>query len=210
MSETTDTTAAANAAAAGQRVGGRFLTFVLAAEEYGVQILKVREIIGLMKITPVPQTPAFVAGVINLRGKVIPVMDLRTRFEMPAVEHTDETCVIVIDTVWGGGTHVLMGIVVDTVREVVDIEPDQIDPTPEFGGGVRTDYILGMGKVAEKVKILLDIDKVLTSEPMVLTQTETQAAAAVADVAGPAEAEPQAGADEPADAPDAPDAQEAE
>jgi purine-binding chemotaxis protein CheW len=146
------------------RLAGRYLTFVLGGEEYGLEILKVREIIGMMDITPVPQTPDFVAGVINLRGKVIPVIDLRRRFGMPAVERTSETCTIVVDIVWAGAEAVMMGIIVDTVSEVVDIEGEQIDPAPPFGAGVSTDYILGMGKVGEKVKILLDIDKVLTSE----------------------------------------------
>jgi purine-binding chemotaxis protein CheW len=151
-------------AAQAANLAGRYLTFFLAGEEYGLAILKVREIIGMMSVTPVPQTPDFVAGVINLRGKVIPVIDLRRRFGMPAVEHTSETCTIVVDIVWAGAEAVLMGIIVDTVSEVVDIDAEQIDPPPSFGAGVTTDYILGMGKVGEKVKILLDIDKVLTSE----------------------------------------------
>ena len=152
-------------------VGGRFLTFVLDGEEYGAEILKVREILGLMDITPVPQTPAFVAGVINLRGKVIPVIDLRSRFKMASAEATEETCVIVVDTTWKDGEAVMMGVVVDTVCEVVDIDSSQIDPPPAFGQDISTDYILGMGKVGEKVKILLDIDKVVSAQDMVVLQS---------------------------------------
>lgn len=163
QTETLPSEAAAN-------VGGRFLTFVLDGEEYGAEILKVREILGLMDITPVPQTPDFVAGVINLRGKVIPVIDLRSRFQMAPVEATEETCVIVVDTTWKDSEAVMMGVVVDTVREVVNIDSSQIDPPPAFGQDISTDYILGMGKVGEKVKILLDIDKVISSQDMVVLQ----------------------------------------
>jgi purine-binding chemotaxis protein CheW len=141
--------------------GGKFLTFLLDKEEYGVEILKVREIIGLMEITQVPQTENFVQGVINLRGKVIPVIDLRKRFKLQPAEYTEETCIIVVDV----GT--LMGIIVDTVREVHSIPASAIDPAPQLGLAVNTDFILGMGKVNEDVKLLLDIDRVLTSEGLV-------------------------------------------
>lgn len=143
--------------------GGKYLTFVLGKEEYGLEILKVREILGMMEITAVPQTPPFVKGVINLRGKVIPVIDLRRKFDMEEIAHTQETCVIVVDV---SGT--LMGIIVDTVREVLNIPEEHIEAPPKFGSKVRTDFILGMGKVDGKVKILLDIEKVLTSEELVL------------------------------------------
>ena len=140
---------------------GKFLTFVLADEEYGLEILKVREIIGVMEITKVPRTPAFIKGVINLRGKVIPVVDLRTKFGMPEAEHTETTCIIVVDV-----RTVLMGIVVDTVSEVMDIADEDIDPAPSFGSQVRTDFIRGMGKVKGKVKILLDIEMVLSPDEL--------------------------------------------
>lgn len=140
--------------------GGKYLTFKLADEEYGVEILKVREIIGIMDITAVPQMPGFVKGVINLRGKVIPVIDLRLKFGMEAAEYTDATCIIVVDV----GD--LMGIIVDTVQEVLDIDGGQIEPPPPLGASVDTSFILGMGKVREEVKILLDIDKVLTTEEL--------------------------------------------
>lgn len=142
---------------------GKYLTFVLGSEEYGLEILKVREILGMMAITAVPQTPPFVKGVINLRGKVIPVVDLRLKFGMEEAKYTQETCVIVVEV---GG--VQMGIIVDTVQEVMDITSSQIEDPPRFGSKVNTDFILGMGKVGDKVKILLDIEKVLSSEELVL------------------------------------------
>jgi purine-binding chemotaxis protein CheW len=150
-------------------LGGKYLTFLLDKEEYGVEILKVREIIGLMDITKVPQTPEFVEGVINLRGKVIPVIDLRTKFGLSRAEYNDQTCIIVVDV----GT--MMGIIVDTVNEVHDIPSAQIEPPPKFGAAVDTTFILGMGKVKDEVKILLDIDKVLTSTELVELQQATSA-----------------------------------
>lgn len=144
---------------------GKYLTFVLRGEEYGLEILKVREIIGVLDITPVPQTPAFVKGVINLRGKVIPVVDLRLKFGMPAADYTKETCVIVVDV-----NGMLMGTVVDTVSEVIDIAGKDIEPAPNFGGKISTDFILGMGKIKGKVKILLDIDRVLSTEELILIE----------------------------------------
>ena len=143
--------------------GGKFLSFRLADEEYGVDVLKVREIIGLTDITSVPQTPGYVKGVINLRGKVIPVIDLRLRFGLQEDKYNEETCIIVVDV-----NGVLMGIIIDTVLEVLDIKSGEIEPTPSFGTKLNTDYILGMGKVGKKVKILLHIDEVLTSEELVM------------------------------------------
>ncbi|MCD6327754.1 purine-binding chemotaxis protein CheW [bacterium] len=141
---------------------GKYLTFKLAEEEYGLEILKVREIMGLMPVTRVPQTPAFVRGVINLRGKVIPVVDLRMKFGMQSIEDTEETCIIVVD-VTRKGQVTNMGIVVDRVEEVLDISGNDIEDTPSLGAGVNTDFILGMGKVGDKVKMLLDINRVLLS-----------------------------------------------
>lgn len=140
---------------------GKYLTFVLGDEEYGLEILKVREIIGVMEITSVPQTPEFIKGVINLRGKVIPVIDLRLKFGMKPAEYTEETCIIVVDI-----GKALMGILVDTVSEVLDIAKDQIEPPPSFGSRIQTEFILGMGKIKGKVKILLEIDKVLSIEEL--------------------------------------------
>ena len=142
---------------------GKYLTFVLSSEEYGLEILKVREILGMMEITAVPQTPVFVKGVINLRGKVIPVVDLRLKFEMPEKAYDQETCVIVVEV-----KDTMMGIIVDTVSEVLDITNDQIEEAPKFGGKVNTEFILGMGKVGDQVKILIDIEKILSSEELVV------------------------------------------
>ena len=142
-------------------LGGKYLTFLLDTEEYGLEILKVREIMGVMNITKVPQTPDFVEGVINLRGGIIPVIDLRTKFGLPRAEHTEETCIIVVDV------GLLMGILVDTVQEVHDIPAGDIEPAPRLGLAVDTSFILGMGKVKDDVKILLDINRVLTSEELV-------------------------------------------
>lgn len=142
-------------------LGGKYLTFLLAKEEYGLEILTVREIIGVMDITRVPQTPDFVRGVINLRGKVIPVVDLRSKFGLPPTEYNDQTCIIVVDI----GD--LMGVIVDTVQEVHNIPAIDIEPPPKLGASVDTTFILGMGKVKGCVKILLDIDRVLTSEELV-------------------------------------------
>ncbi len=142
-------------------VQGKYLTFVLCDEEYGLGILKVREIIGIQDITPVPQTPDFVEGVINLRGKVIPVVDLRLKFGMPKTDYTKETCIIVVDV-----DSLLMGTIVDTVSEVLDIKEGEIEPPPSFGQKVDVGFILGIGKVNEKVIILLDVDKVLSLEEL--------------------------------------------
>ena len=136
----------------------KYLTFGLDEEEYGLEILKVREIIGLMEITAVPKTPEFVKGVINLRGKVIPVVDLRLKFSMHEVEPTEATCVIVVDV---GGIEI--GIIVDRVSEVLDIPLENIEEPPSFGTSLETEFILGMGKIGEKVTILLDITKVLVA-----------------------------------------------
>ena len=139
---------------------GKYLTFSLAGEEYGIGILKVKEIIGMMPITMVPRTPDFVKGVINLRGKVIPVADLRRRFSMESIDYTERTCIIVVEIVSDSGA-VPMGIVVDAVSEVLNIREADIENTPTFGVKLNTDFILGMAKTDGGVKILLDIDKVL-------------------------------------------------
>lgn len=145
---------------------GKYLTFTLAGEEYGIGILKIKEIIGMMAITSVPQTPAFVKGVINLRGKVIPVVDLRLKFEIPAIDYTERTCIIVVEITGQSGA-IKIGIVVDAVSEVLNIKAEDIENTPAFGTRVNTDYILGMAKMGNSVKILLDIDKVLSSQDLI-------------------------------------------
>ncbi len=144
-------------------VEGKFLTFSLAKEEYGIGILKVKEIIGMMPITTVPRTPSFIKGVINLRGKVIPVLDLRLKFDMEEIDYTERTCIIVVETKGQAGA-ILIGIVVDAVAEVLNIKGADIEDAPQFGSRLDTDYILGMAKMNGGVKILLDIDKVLADE----------------------------------------------
>lgn len=147
---------------------GKYLTFSLADEEYGVEITKIREIIGMMPITTVPQTPDFVKGVINLRGKVIPVVDLRLRFGMDAADYTERTCIIVVELAGQAG-NILMGVVVDTVSEVLSVKAEDIEDTPAFGTKLDTDYIRGMAKIEAGVKIMLDIDKVLSQEELGLS-----------------------------------------
>jgi purine-binding chemotaxis protein CheW len=144
---------------------GKYLTFILGPEEYGLEILKVREIIGYMDITAVPQMPFHVKGVINLRGQVIPVIDLRAKFGMETADITEQTCIIVVEISHGSRTF-STGIVVDRVQEVLDIPAKDIEDAPQFGSSVSTDFIMGMGKVGEKVEILLDIDKVLGGEDL--------------------------------------------
>ena len=142
---------------------GKYLTFTLENEEYGIGILKIREIIGMMPITPVPQTPEYVKGVINLRGRVIPVIDLRLRFGMTEIDYTDRTCTIVVE-VEKFSSKITVGIVVDSVSEVMNIKHDEIEETPSFGASLDTRFILGMAKKEGGVKILLDIDQVLGQE----------------------------------------------
>ncbi|HVO65369.1 MAG TPA: chemotaxis protein CheW [Syntrophales bacterium] len=142
---------------------GKYLTFSLSDEEYGIGILKVKEIIGMMVITMVPKVPSYVKGVINLRGKVIPVVDLRLKFGLNEMEYTDRTCIIVVEIGTKTGS-VPMGIVVDTVSEVLNVKASDIEDTPAFGTSMNTDYILGMAKAGDGVKILLDIDKVVSAQ----------------------------------------------
>lgn len=144
-------------------LAGKYLTFILENEEYGIALLKVKEIIGMMPITTVPQTPQYVKGVINLRGKVIPVSDLRLRFEMPAAKYTERTCIIVVE-IQGEAATIQIGIVVDAVSEVMNIKAEEVAEAPSFGTKVETDYILGMANMDGQVKILLDIDRVLTDD----------------------------------------------
>jgi len=142
---------------------GKYLTFTLGDEAYGIGILRVKEIIGMMPITSVPQTPAFIKGVINLRGKVIPVMDLRLKFSMEAIDYDDRTCIIVVE-IESNDAVVLVGIVVDAVSEVLNIKEEDIEDAPAFGMQLNTEYILGMAKMDGDVKILLNIDKVLSTD----------------------------------------------
>jgi purine-binding chemotaxis protein CheW len=145
--------------------GGKFLTFFLAGEEYGIEILSVHEIIGMLPITSVPGTPNYICGIVNLRGKIIPIVDLRRKFGMESIEQTSETCIIVVNV-----QGVEVGIVVDRVSEVINIDSGDIEPAPSFGRDVNTDFILGIGKSASKVKILLNIDRVLSADQIVQIQ----------------------------------------
>ncbi len=150
----------------------KYLTFVLGSEHYALPILKVQEIIGLLDITPVPRMPAHVRGVINLRGKVIPVIDLRVRFAIAAAADTRRTCIVVVQIrPTSEAEPVIMGMIVDQVSEVQDLAKDQIEPPPSFGSAIDTACILGVGKLAKRVVILLDIDRVLTAAEIAATPT---------------------------------------
>lgn len=141
---------------------GKYLTFFLASEEYGVEILKVQEIIGRMPITPVPLTSKYILGVINLRGKIHPIMDLKIKFGMDHTEITDETCIIVIRT-----ASLMMGILVDKVSEVVNVSSEDIEDTPSFGADVNPEYLLGVGKTGGRVRLLLDIEKIINATDII-------------------------------------------
>jgi purine-binding chemotaxis protein CheW len=140
-------------------LGGKFLTFFLAGEEYGLEILRVREILGMLPITRVPRTPPAIRGVINLRGKIIPVVDLRTKFGMDAADYSGRTCIIVVHA-----QGVEFGVVVDRVSEVLDIASGNIEDAPSFGVDVNTEYLLGIAKIGGSVKLLLDIERVLSTQ----------------------------------------------
>lgn len=141
---------------------GKYMVFVLAGEEYGIDILKVQEIIGVIDVTRVPKMPKYIKGVINLRGKIIPVINLRMKFGIEEIEYTEKTCIIVVQ-VARGLKSVTMGVVVDEVEEVVDISSEQLEATPDFGSQIDMEFIMGVGKIDNSVKLLLDIDKILSA-----------------------------------------------
>lgn len=141
-------------------LAGKYLTFSLGKEDYGVGILSVREIIGVMEITAVPHTPSYIKGVINLRGRVIPVLDLRLKFGMGSQEYDERTCIIVVE-VQGRAATVQVGMVVDSVSEVLNVAAAEIEPPPSLGAAMETENILGMAKIKGEVKILLDVNKVV-------------------------------------------------
>ncbi|HTI72374.1 MAG TPA: chemotaxis protein CheW [Candidatus Limnocylindria bacterium] len=149
---------------------GKYLTFRLGAESYGVGVLRVREIMRQTDITPVPQMPAYVKGVINLRGKIIPIIDLRLKFGLVDIKDTEQTCIVVVQVKQPSGVFNMMGLLVDAVEEVTNIGGTDIEETPDFGSSVQTDYILGMAKVKNSVKTLLDMDKVIACETLVRIQ----------------------------------------
>lgn len=167
MSKTTEVPAPGGAAVALEAEAGKYLTFRLREETYGLGILQVQEIIGTMKVTQIPKTPGFIRGVINLRGKVIPVVDLRLKFAMESQEDTERTCIIVVQ-VSGSDGGKIMGMLVDEVSEVLDVAAEQIEPPPSFGVRAQTDFLLGLGKVDGKVIMLLDVDRVLTADEVQL------------------------------------------
>ena len=151
---------------------GRYLTFTLGQEHYGVAILRIQEIVGMMHVTHVPRAPDYIHGVVNLRGRVIPVVDLRTKFLMPGAENTERTCIVVVQVPQGSSV-VTMGVRVDEVSEVLQISSEQIEPAPSFGNGIGSDFILAMGKVRDKVVMLLDIDRVLAGAELPPAQETT-------------------------------------
>jgi|SRR5579871_4485759 len=144
---------------------GKYLTFHLGQEEFGIRVLSVREIMGIQEITAVPQTPLHIKGVINLRGKVVPVIDLRLKFGLPEAAYNQRTCIIVTQVPAESGL-VLTGVIVDGVSEVINFAPADIEDTPDFGEAGAGQYLLGMAKVKGKVKILLDIDEVLSAQDL--------------------------------------------
>jgi len=156
----------AQAPATTRAAAGKYLTFTLGRESYGVAVLKVREIIRLADITAVPQMPEYVKGVINLRGKIIPVVDLRLKFQLAKAETSESTCIVVVQIQNSTGLKTQMGLIVDAVEEVANINANDIEDTPDFGSVLDTEYILGMAKMKGGVKTLLDIDRVLTASAL--------------------------------------------
>lgn len=143
---------------------GRYLTFGLGRESYGLPVLRVREIIRMIDITPVPRMPAYVKGVINLRGKVMPVIDLRIRFNLATAEFTERTCTIIVQANTGPDSSTLLGLIVDAVEEVAQITEQHLEPSPDFGSNLNTDYIIAMARIKGSVKTLLDIDAIIAAD----------------------------------------------
>jgi|WetSurMetagenome_2_1015567.scaffolds.fasta_scaffold396372_2 purine-binding chemotaxis protein CheW len=147
--------------------GSRFLSFVLNEEEYCIEILKIKEIMGMTVITPIPQTPGFIKGVINLRGQIIPIIDLRLKFDMQFKDYADRTCIVVVELDYDGQM-TLMGIVVDSIQEVINIPKEKISEVPYINAKIRSEYIQGIAETGDRIKIILDITKVLTQEEFVI------------------------------------------
>lgn len=160
---------------------GKYLTFQLGKEAYGIGIMKVQEIVGVMPVTRMPKLPHFVRGLVNLRGKVIPVFDLRLKFGLEKKEDTDRTCIIVVrlslDGTRADGSEVTLGIIVDEVSEVVNVPAEAIEPAPAFGSSVDVSFLLGVGKLGNKVVMLLDADRILPREELQSVGTEAAVAA---------------------------------
>ncbi len=149
--------------------GKRFLSFDLDSECYCIEILKVKEILGMTEVTPIPQTPVFIKGVINLRGSIIPIIDLRLKFEMPEKDYMDRTCIIVVEIVYKETTS-LLGVVVDTIHEAISIPKENIASVPYINAKIKSDYITGIAEIEEEIKIIIDITKILTEDELVLSQ----------------------------------------
>lgn len=145
--------------------GARFLSFTVDGENYCMDILKVKELMGMTAITPLPRTPSFIRGVINLRGRIIPVIDLRLKFGLPYEEYTKRTCIIVVEVAYEGET-VLMGLVVDAIQEVVSIPEEKLSKIPYINARIKSEYIRGIADTPEGMKIVLDVLKVLSEEEL--------------------------------------------
>lgn len=158
---------------------GKYLTFLLGGESYGIPVLKVREIIRHVDVTTVPQMPSYVKGVTNLRGKIIPVVDLRIKFGLPDAENSEQSCVVVVQVQSSANQRIQIGLVVDGVEEVANISAAEIEPTPDFGGALSGDTILGMAKVKGRVKALLDIERVVGLSEEAARSISAQAEAAM-------------------------------
>jgi len=155
----------------------QYVTFSLGEELFGVEVTRTREILSLTPVTKVPQTPDYLLGVINLRGQVVPVVDMRLKLGLPAGDETEDTCIIVVD-VQVDGEAITVGALADAVREVLDIRSDQIEPPPRLGSRLNTEFINGMGKIDEQFMILLNIDRIFNSEELAFVQDSAHADAA--------------------------------
>lgn len=151
-------------AAVEKSLAGKYLTFTLGHESYGIPVLQVREIIRHTTITAVPQMPDHVKGVLNLRGKVIPIVDLRVKFQLEHAEVAERTCIVVVQVALCNGSRTTMGLIVDRVESVANVASNDIEPTPDFGAQISTSYILGMAKLENRVAALLDIDQIVVAE----------------------------------------------
>lgn len=154
-----------------------YLTFKLDGDEFAVDVLKSREIVDLKSVTKVPQSPDFMLGVINLRGSVVPVIDLRLKFGMEKAEETQSTSIVVIDVAVGGDT-IIVGAMVDSVEEVMELDESQIEPAPRIGTRLNTEFIKGMGKQNDQFLIILDIDRVFSTDELMMVQGVVEPAAA--------------------------------
>lgn len=164
----------------------QYLTFTLAEEVYAVNVTQVQEVLEYVPITKVPRTPNFMRGVINVRGSVVPVLDLRLKFDMEQTQQTVDTCIVVMEIAVEGESQTI-GALADSVQEVVSISPESIEPSPKIGTQIRADFIKGMGKQDDHFVMILDIDRVFSSEELVIAQEATNAPQAAKTTAGPAE-----------------------